>query len=434
LYRWRCRCGKHLSEMYGDGSIDKSITVAEIHQAALLAANIVESNLSIDTLLKDLAFIVRPGSLSPARLRFGIEDRVNTIPWLAAASAALVGTGFPHLRQYSQFLKEKQVALTSGDPQRIEAWRRNYTNPFPWHIESRSNIPQRAATELYSKPSYVEAIPKDFSVSNRSEKIDVLLSPRDVARLLKIRTRDVYRLTELELLVPKNIGVRSIEHWVFDWDDVYGLIASISKLHGSVASDDTVSLIELIQNGELVRYNCDPALILSAVLQKKIATSGQFEHIYEIKLSYSQARKFGTDHLLYQCDNFSFESVGAILCVSKAIVAGLARAGYLELTRNQKIEAPRAAHIPLESLKGFTGKYILLSPLVALNGSSSRSLANKLASLGIERERMPPGTKRTILVYRRSDLLVDALLKISKRHNLSITLSAIRDPFAGTTS
>ena len=82
LYNWRCRCGLRLSEML-DGHVSSSLAPSEVHQAAIVSADIVSGSLPIQTLLENMALIIRPGSLSPARLRFGLEARSNTISWLA---------------------------------------------------------------------------------------------------------------------------------------------------------------------------------------------------------------------------------------------------------------------------------------------------------------------------------------------------------------
>jgi hypothetical protein len=432
LYSWRCRCGLRLSEMH-NSQISSSLPHSEVLQAAIVSADIVSGNLSIQTLLENMALMIRPGSLSPARLRFGIESRRTTIPWLAAASVTIVGGRSPEMERASQFLEEKNRALTSGDAQTIENWRRGYRDNFPWRLKPHSNSPQAAAIELYSKASYFEVLPFDCPLSDRTDRLNTLLSCRDLARLLKIRTRDIYRLTELEILIPLNLGVRSSNHWIYDWKSVYQLISSIPMLTNSEIDDDKVPLAELIRSGQLRRYNCDVALVLSAVLQRKISAYGPFEHIYDIKLSRSQVNDFGISYLLHQSDSFSYDSAAAILCVSAGIVSRLVKICYLELCGNSEFSASRAAHISLDSLKRFTSDYILLTTLVAPTGSNSIWLANRLAEFGIDHERMPPGESRPILVYRRTSSLMEALSSIHMRYQSRLSLKAIRDPFTDAT-
>lgn len=269
LYRWRCRCrcgcGLHLSEM--DSYVYKSLPSYDVDQAALVSADLIMGNLSIDKTLNNLAIIIRPGSLCPARLKFGVEDRASTIPWIAAASSSLIKSTSRSIRRYSRFLEEKVATLNSGNALKIEMWRTDYVNPFTIGLNPSSNSTQTAKKELYAKPSFLQVLPGENSGLDRVASINKLLSPRDVARLLKIRTGDVYRLAELEVLHPKNLAVRNRRNWIFDWMEIFSLVSKLSEIDVVPVSGETISLADLIRRGELTPYNCDPALILVAVLR-----------------------------------------------------------------------------------------------------------------------------------------------------------------------
>ena len=255
LYLWRCKCGLHISKFQRTDSDKEGISSEEINQAKSVAVRLKKSSLPVRQFLEDLTLVVRPGSLSPARLRFGTTDRMSTIPWLAAAGLSIEEASSDQPSNASYFLSEKKAALASGNPEIVQSWRQNHVSPFLWNISSHSKRSSVAAVELHTSPSSFEALSPNLPCALRVEAINRMLSPRDLARILKIRTLDIYRFEELGLLTAKNPETKSFKHKIFDWEDVYAFTNRLAKNAKNEPSSDFVRLMDLIQSGELVRHN-----------------------------------------------------------------------------------------------------------------------------------------------------------------------------------